>query len=97
MDTPSRRVVFVSTRIAGNDGVSLEVEKWAGILEAMNPRCFYVAVWFWMIRNGVAGWWSTITRSHAGSFLTAGRRPSWRPSSRGPGSALRRERSTLPI
>ena len=39
----SRRIVFVSTRIAGHDGVSLEIEKWAGILEGLGHRCFYVA------------------------------------------------------
>lgn len=36
-----RHVGFVSTRIAGTDGVSLEIEKWAAILERNGYRCFY--------------------------------------------------------
>ncbi|MBC8873878.1 MAG: glycosyltransferase family 4 protein [Planctomycetes bacterium] len=39
----SQRIGFVSTRISGTDGVSLEVEKWAHVLEAMGHTCFYVA------------------------------------------------------
>lgn len=39
----SRRILFVSTRIAGTDGVSLETEKWAHILERMGHSCFYAA------------------------------------------------------
>ena len=34
---------FVSSRISGTDGVSLEIGKWAGILERMGYECFYVA------------------------------------------------------
>ncbi len=34
---------FVSTRFEGTDGVSLEAEKWAAILERMGHRCFYFA------------------------------------------------------
>ena len=34
---------FVSTRFAGTDGVSLETEKWAAILEEMGHRCYYFA------------------------------------------------------
>ncbi|MGC9397872.1 MAG: glycosyltransferase [Anaerolineae bacterium] len=34
---------FVSTRFAGTDGVSLETEKWATILEDMGHRCCYFA------------------------------------------------------
>ena len=36
-----RNVGFISTRIAGTDGVSLEIEKWAAILERNNYNCFY--------------------------------------------------------
>ena len=38
-----KRVAFVSTRIAGKDGVSLEVEKWSSVLERMGIECFYIA------------------------------------------------------
>jgi glycosyltransferase involved in cell wall biosynthesis len=34
---------FVSTRLAGTDGVSLETQKWATTLERMGHRCFYFA------------------------------------------------------
>ncbi|HHH40143.1 MAG TPA: glycosyltransferase [Sedimenticola sp.] len=37
------RVAFVSTRIAGKDGVSLEIEKWAAVLERLGVECFYIA------------------------------------------------------
>ncbi len=36
-------VGFVSTRIAGTDGVSLETEKWARIFEKEGLTCFYFA------------------------------------------------------
>lgn len=39
----SQRIGFVSTRISGTDGVSLEIEKWAHVLEAMGHTCYYVA------------------------------------------------------
>lgn len=39
----SQRIGFVSTRIAGTDGVSLETFKWANILENQGFRCFYFA------------------------------------------------------
>lgn len=32
---------FISTRIAGTDGVSLEIEKWAKVLERNGLNCFY--------------------------------------------------------
>ena len=32
---------FVSFRFEGTDGVSLETDKWALILEEMGHRCFY--------------------------------------------------------
>ena len=38
-----KRVGFVSTRIAGTDGVSLEIEKWAAVLERNGYECFYFA------------------------------------------------------
>jgi glycosyltransferase involved in cell wall biosynthesis len=38
-----QRIGFISTRISGTDGVSLEIEKWAAVLEAMGHRCFYIA------------------------------------------------------
>lgn len=34
---------FVSTRFAGTDGVSLESEKWAIVLERLGYSCFYFA------------------------------------------------------
>lgn len=39
----ARRVGFVSTRFAGTDGVSLETEKWAEVLERLGHTCFYFA------------------------------------------------------
>lgn len=38
-----QNIGFISTRIAGTDGVSLEIEKWAEVLEDMGYRCFYFA------------------------------------------------------
>ncbi len=37
------RIGFISTRIAGSDGVSLEIGKWAEVLEGMGHSCFYIA------------------------------------------------------
>lgn len=42
LDQP-RRIAFVSTRIHGTDGVSLEVGKWAEVLARMEHTCFYIA------------------------------------------------------
>ena len=39
-----KNVAFISTRIAGTDGVSLEIEKWAEIFEQEGFTCFYFAV-----------------------------------------------------
>ena len=42
--TPNRKslnIGFVSFRFAGTDGVSLEVAKWAEVLEEMGHKCFY--------------------------------------------------------
>lgn len=36
-----RNIGFISTRIAGTDGVSLETGKWAEVLEEMRYACFY--------------------------------------------------------
>ena len=38
-----KRIGFVAKRIAGTDGVSLEVRKWAEVLEGMGHTCYYVA------------------------------------------------------
>ena len=38
-----KRVAFVSTRIAGTDGVSLEIAKWAEVVERMGIECYYIA------------------------------------------------------
>lgn len=37
----SRRIGFISTRFAGTDGVSLETEKWATVLEGLGHKCYY--------------------------------------------------------
>ncbi len=39
----SLRIGFISTRLEGTDGVSLETEKWAIILERAGHKCFYFA------------------------------------------------------
>ena len=36
-----RRIGFISTRFSGTDGVSLETEKWAAVLERLGCTCFY--------------------------------------------------------
>lgn len=36
-----KNIGFISTRIAGTDGVSLEIEKWANVLERNGYRCYY--------------------------------------------------------
>jgi glycosyltransferase involved in cell wall biosynthesis len=41
--TPPMRVGFLSTRILGSDGVSLEIGKWATVLERMGHTCYYIA------------------------------------------------------
>ena len=38
-----KNIGFVSTRIAGIDGVSLEIEKWANVLQRNHYNCFYFA------------------------------------------------------
>jgi glycosyltransferase involved in cell wall biosynthesis len=37
------RIGFVSTRLAGTDGVSLETQKWVSVLTELNHECFYFA------------------------------------------------------
>jgi glycosyltransferase involved in cell wall biosynthesis len=59
MNSPSRspkglHVGFVSTRFAGTDGVSLETEKWATVLEQMSHTCFYF--------SGESDWPATYSR-----------------------------------
>lgn len=39
----TRNIGIISTRIAGTDGVSLEIEKWAAVLEREGFTCFYFA------------------------------------------------------
>ena len=47
MNTPAtpaiQRVAFVSTRIAGTDGVSLEIGKWSEVIERLGIECYYIA------------------------------------------------------
>ncbi len=38
-----RHVAFISTRIAGTDGVSLETKKWADVLRRMGMECSFIA------------------------------------------------------
>lgn len=38
-----KRIGFVSTRIGGTDGVTLEIRKWSDILEGMGHTCYYIA------------------------------------------------------
>ena len=39
----AKNIGFISTRIAGTDGVSLETAKWADVFEAERFSCFYFA------------------------------------------------------
>jgi glycosyltransferase involved in cell wall biosynthesis len=39
----SHRIGFVSTRLAGTDGVSLEVAKWVKVLNGLDHECFFFA------------------------------------------------------
>ena len=43
MSTPAYKIGFVSTRISGTDGVSLEIGKWSEILRRMGHECFFIA------------------------------------------------------
>ena len=40
---PPRRIAFVSTRFSTNDGVSLETQKWAHVLNELGHQIFYFA------------------------------------------------------
>ena len=42
-DNSARRIGVVATRIAGTDGVSLEIEKWVDVFEREGFECFYFA------------------------------------------------------
>jgi len=42
-DQTIKNIGFISTRIAGTDGVSLEIMKWANVLEKNRFNCFYFA------------------------------------------------------
>ncbi len=37
-----KRAAFVSTRISGTDGVSLEIAKWADVIERTEIECYYI-------------------------------------------------------
>jgi glycosyltransferase involved in cell wall biosynthesis len=43
MNLQAINIGFISTRIAGTDGVSLEIEKWADTLNVIGHRCYYFA------------------------------------------------------
>lgn len=43
MTNISHHIGFISTRLAGTDGVSLEAAKWAVVLERLGHQCFYFA------------------------------------------------------
>ena len=43
MSTPICRIGFVATRLAGSDGVSLEVAKWTSVLTKLGHECFFFA------------------------------------------------------
>ncbi len=43
MEKQRGHIGFVSTRLAGTDGVSLEAAKWASILETIGYKCYYFA------------------------------------------------------
>ncbi|MCB9111079.1 MAG: glycosyltransferase family 4 protein [Anaerolineales bacterium] len=43
MNPSSHNIGFISTRFAGTDGVSLETQKWATVLERLGHKCFYFA------------------------------------------------------
>ena len=38
-----KHIGFISTRFAGNDGVSLETTKWADVFEREGFHCYYFA------------------------------------------------------
>lgn len=42
-NNPIRRIAFVSTRISGTDGVSLEIGKWTDVLERLGFECCFIS------------------------------------------------------
>jgi glycosyltransferase involved in cell wall biosynthesis len=38
-----RRIGFISTRIGGTDGVTLEIRKWAAVLKRLGYECYFIA------------------------------------------------------
>jgi glycosyltransferase involved in cell wall biosynthesis len=38
----AKRIGFIATRISGNDGVSLEISKWADVLKRLGHTCYYI-------------------------------------------------------
>jgi hypothetical protein len=43
MTQPPARIGFISTRLKGTDGVSLEVRKWVEVLSGLQHDCFFFA------------------------------------------------------
>ena len=43
MNENQRRIGFISTRLAGTDGVSLETQKWVRVLEDLGYECYFFA------------------------------------------------------
>ncbi len=43
VNTPPKRIGFVSTRFHGTDGVTLEARKWAYLLQNLEHECFWMA------------------------------------------------------
>ncbi len=41
--SPPRRIGFISTRFHGTDGVTLEADKWAHLLQELGHNCFWMA------------------------------------------------------
>ncbi len=39
----AKKIGFISTRLAGTDGVSLEAEKWAYVFQSQGCECYYMA------------------------------------------------------
>jgi len=58
------RIGFISTRLSGSDGVSLEVAKWMRVLRRMGHVCFFCA--------GELGGYAADGLSRAGPTAAAG-------------------------
>ena len=50
----SLRIGFISIRFSGTDGVSLETEKWAEVLERLGHKSYYFA--------GISDWYPDRTK-----------------------------------